>query len=94
MNVAVNCQTNNKNQRSFGEAAMAFNPIIKYNVVKKVARPKYLFITIGILNLTITMCYILPSATTTTVQEVLSNIQQCARSRAIVMGYLNARHKQ
>lgn len=94
MNLAVNNKTSNKNNRSFGGVAMIINPIIKFKIIREMAHPKYQFITIGLTNLTVTVCYISPSASAGTVEGAMVEIQRHTGDRAIVMGDFNARHKQ
>lgn len=66
MSVAINQRANNKNNRSFGEVALAINPALKYKKINKTALPKYQFVTVGLTGFTITACYISPSATSKT----------------------------
>lgn len=94
MSVGINQRPKDKNNRSFGGVALAVVPINKYRTISKVVDPKYQFLTVGLIGLTISTCYVFPSATGERTEEAMDNIQKHAGDRATVLGDVNGRPRE
>lgn len=81
------------NGKGYGGGALCVHPLLRYTVLKKHSTPEYQFILIRVQGVVIMGLYISPSATARVTRECFSDIEQCTSGPTVVIGDLNAKHR-